>query len=423
MPNLFQRFKNAFQALNCRRNQATAEPVPQATAEPVPQAIAEPAPQVIAEPAPQVIAEPAPQAIAEPAPQAIAEPPIDYEVYVDNLKKELFFSIINLNADKFSELLAMNEPGVDVNTLSPLEGHGFSVCRETTLHTAARNGATEIGKIILEKNPNLINVKNLNYGDTPLHRAIGEVWTHTPFIKLLLKNGADVNIENNYEYFYRRPVTPLLKCNDINVVQLLINHGAETIGVRHVNPAVNTLIQTKATELTSNLTALTGLPDDVSQLTDAQKSLFLKLTAPKKAGNPLEPRAALGNKTLVDYMREEKPKLLMFAEGYHKDKIFGGIQTPYTDIQETTRLYTELRECPPKIYDNKFFNTSDIKQEGSALRQKHDLKQHHDIKATKIQALGRGFIAKNNLNTAKLAATKIQALRRGFIARENVTSF
>ncbi|GAH88938.1 unnamed protein product, partial [marine sediment metagenome] len=88
------------------------------------------------------------------------------------------------------------------------------------IHQMAVQGNVEAVKSMIVQNPALIHIQD-TYGNTPLHLA--SYHGRTEIIKLLLRQGADVNARNNFGG------TALLLasyagCKD--VVLILIEHGA-----------------------------------------------------------------------------------------------------------------------------------------------------------------------------------------------------
>ena len=80
----------------------------------------------------------------------------------------------------------------------------------------------------------------------------------------------------------------------------------------------------------------------------------------------------------------------MFADGYHKDKLFGGADKGYTDKQELVKIYTilkispEIVKNPELIADGTFMDKNPIKQLGIELKA-----------TTKIQGAFRKHLERN----------------------------
>ena len=208
-----------------------------------------------------------------------------------------------------------------------------------------------------------------NDGNTALYRACEG--GHLNIVKFLIKKGAYINVKNNSGWM---PLHTACLGGHVETVRFLVE---------------------KKQELDKNQSRLTELPNDITQLTSPQKAILLEETAPYKPLDPLVPALELNNKSLVDYMREEKPNLLQFAEGYYGDQIFNGVYKPYTAEQELAELSTILRinphfvKNPELIIDRTFKNQNLIKQAGINFKQMNHA-------ATKIQALGRGCIVRQN---------------------------
>lgn len=308
--------------------------------------------------------------------------------------------------------------------------------RITPLIWSAKNGDIEVIKLLIGKGAN-VNYVDV-YGNTPLiyTTRYGDIETlelfikngakvnhadkygNTPLIyaarnndmetiKLLIEADADVNHVNKEGYtplyfatyhtisdedmtflpnFIDSDVLKSMRIQKLlQTVKLLIDHGAETIGIEVSNPKINTLIQAKATELRADLRALSALPNDISALNDTQKTILLKLTAPYKAGNPLIPREDLGGKSLFDFLQKNKSQLLTFTQGYHGDKFLGGADKKLSVVEQRNNLFASIINNPVN-YKEDYLGGFQLKQ--------HHLKQHHC--ATKIQALGRGYISRRN---------------------------
>lgn len=80
-------------------------------------------------------------------------------------------------------------------------------------------------------------------------------------------------------------------------------------------------------------------------------------------------------------MSEDKPQLLMFAKGYHGDKLFGGAIHKLTDIEQFNILFLAIRNKPIDFIED-YFGGIQLKQNQSAK---------------KIQTLGRHYISKRNV--------------------------
>ena len=284
---------------------------------------------------------------------------------------------INTRIDMATLLL---ENGADINKQN-IEG-------KTVAHQLYHTDDINITKLLTNHKADF-NIQDAN-GKTILH-SLTNRWNLAD-LELLLKNGANPNIKDNDNDY------PLNITGNLNIARLLIDHGAETLDQEtHRAPLINRLIQEKASELTHNLNNLSTLPDDISQLALTQKTLVTHLTTPYKAGSLDIPRDLLNNKNLIDYMREEKPNLLQFALEYHEDKIFGRVANPVlsNNSLQAIALSMIIKNIPENnalktAYENakSIFDLTN----GSVFKQQ----QQQNQVAIKIQALGRGVIARNS---------------------------
>jgi hypothetical protein len=93
---------------------------------------------------------------------------------------------------------------------------------ETQLHHCARNGLTTSVKRLLSIRNINVNVKDDWRGMTPLHYAAYN--GHVEIVRLLLQNGADVNVRNKYG------TTPLYwaaSYGHVDILHLLVQNGAD----------------------------------------------------------------------------------------------------------------------------------------------------------------------------------------------------
>jgi ankyrin repeat protein len=101
---------------------------------------------------------------------------------------------------------------------------GFAYCGE--IQDAVENGDAETVKALLEANPNLVNTKTED-GDTLLQLAA--LSGHEDVVRLLLRNGADVNAKDGISrtalhevaFVWWRPR------DDTNIADLLLDNGAD----------------------------------------------------------------------------------------------------------------------------------------------------------------------------------------------------
>ena len=121
---------------------------------------------------------------------------------------QLVFAIQNGDFDLFKVVLE-TYPNFDVNSKTS-EG-------KSPIHYVSSIGSVEMLKALLEKKA---NINQLTYeNDTALHEAIKSGKTTEGFIKLLIDNGADINIKNKDE---KTPIE-LAKQLNTNLLDVLIS--------------------------------------------------------------------------------------------------------------------------------------------------------------------------------------------------------
>ncbi|GAI46299.1 unnamed protein product, partial [marine sediment metagenome] len=99
---------------------------------------------------------------------------------------------------------------------------------EKTIYVASAQGDAESVKAFLKKDPNLISALAANTGLSALHWAAYQ--GHLDVIKLLIENGADVNVRCTNEDKTINGITPLfwaISRGHENAAELLINKGAD----------------------------------------------------------------------------------------------------------------------------------------------------------------------------------------------------
>lgn len=97
---------------------------------------------------------------------------------------------------------------VDVNIFDKL---GF-----TPLHYAAQNYCLELAKVLISNFAN-VNAKDI-HGNTPLFKAVFNSQGHGELIELLITNGADKDLTNNYGV---SPYQLAQNITNFNVIQFL----------------------------------------------------------------------------------------------------------------------------------------------------------------------------------------------------------
>jgi ankyrin repeat protein len=114
----------------------------------------------------------------------------------------------------FDEAKRLIDAGVDVNAM---DAHGW-----TPLYWACNMGHVKVAKLLIKNGAN-VNSNENEYKTTPLHVGCQQFLPR--LAELLIKNGADVNSKNRYGY------TPLhLTCltnSDVRIAELLIKNGAD----------------------------------------------------------------------------------------------------------------------------------------------------------------------------------------------------
>jgi hypothetical protein len=92
----------------------------------------------------------------------------------------------------------------------------------TQLHHCAKNGLTTSVKRLLSIRNINVNVKDDVHGATPLHRAACH--GHVEIARLLLQNGAEVNVRNNYG---NTPLHWAASHGHVDILHLLVENGVD----------------------------------------------------------------------------------------------------------------------------------------------------------------------------------------------------
>jgi hypothetical protein len=93
---------------------------------------------------------------------------------------------------------------------------------QTQLHHCAINGLTTSVKSLLSIRNINVNVKNDWNGSTPLHYAAAN--GHIEIARLLLQNGADVDVKNNNGY---TPLHWAAEQDNVDILHFLVENGAD----------------------------------------------------------------------------------------------------------------------------------------------------------------------------------------------------
>jgi len=257
---------------------------------------------------------------------------------------------------------------------------------------ACRKGNFEAVKMLLEKKGINKNFEHRNgKGITLLQHALIQYpficnnpkkQSHLEVLDILIK---DPDVNKNLVNEHR--CCALFYCSDTKLAELLLDNGADPYlidrdDLRKPIDAVLECIE-KDKILSADLRVLASSPDAVEVLTDAQKATVARLTGVQNAKNALRFRHELDGKSLIDFMRDDKPNLFMFARGVHGNKIQFDLKL--SDAEQIGNIFSSLRNNPSFI-DDYNAGTNFSKQTAT----------------TKIQARIRGGIARN----IKLAAKK-----------------
>src|SRR4030095_9898201 len=96
---------------------------------------------------------------------------------------------------------------------------------------ASKKGDLKKVQELLSEDPALVGARDVD-GSTPLHCA---VWKgHKPVVELLLKQGADVNAENQNDHWGTTPLHAAAHANQRAIAEVLIAHRAKVNG-RNIN--------------------------------------------------------------------------------------------------------------------------------------------------------------------------------------------
>ncbi|KAI6170439.1 Alpha-latroinsectotoxin-Lt1a-like protein [Aphelenchoides bicaudatus] len=144
----------------------------------------------------------------------------NYELinYLDeNIKYPVHSAVSNNLTTKLNELIAAN-----------FDAYTFNEHQETPLRIAARKGYYQIAKLLINKDPRLVNATDKHHW-FPLHYAAFE--GHCGIISLLLDNGADVNSLAKFNDDSNSPsVSPLYLAalnGSVECVRILLDNGAD----------------------------------------------------------------------------------------------------------------------------------------------------------------------------------------------------
>lgn len=112
----------------------------------------------------------------------------------------------------FDEAKRLIDAGVDVNAM---DAHGW-----TPLYWACNMGHVKVAKLLIKNGAN-VNSNENEYKTTPLHVGCQQFLPR--LAELLIKNGADVNSKDRYGY---TPLDEACKKGHVDIANLLLNRGA-----------------------------------------------------------------------------------------------------------------------------------------------------------------------------------------------------
>ena len=125
---------------------------------------------------------------------------------------------VRKNRKEIVELLIAEDANVNVR-----DGSG-----ETALYQAAHRGYLELCKLLINNGADLnISTSKITMQHSPLYFAIRN--RHADVAELLITSGADVNIKNGFD---ESPMDVAVHAKLQNIVNLLIEHGAETSSLK-----------------------------------------------------------------------------------------------------------------------------------------------------------------------------------------------
>ena len=151
---------------------------------------------------------------------------INFNKYKDMFLKKINSNIINKTNEELFDIQSFMEKSINeqsnilnskpeiINYIEPQTGNNI-------LFYCIEKNNYSLAKILLEKNPQLINYKN-KYNETPLHKAV-EVGNHQ-MINLLLEKNANPNIQNK---FGETPLHITASKGEYKVIKLLLLYNSD----------------------------------------------------------------------------------------------------------------------------------------------------------------------------------------------------
>ncbi|SPR09714.1 ankyrin repeat-containing protein 16 [Orientia tsutsugamushi] len=213
----------------------------------------------------------------------------------NDLLHELYHSVAHGDIKNVENLLAQDNASNIINAL--YDGSGFE--HVSALHKAISLRDINMATLLLNNGAN-VNIQN-NYGRTPLHSAI-LFNSHIDMLRLLLNNGADVNLPDMHDTSPLHYIIKVSRCS-INRIQLLLDNGG------------NINLQDDNGETILHTSASYNRRDIVEFLLNNNADVNIKN---KSGKTPVHLAAQSGNQCILQLLLDRYPDMVNLQD--HNDK-------------------------------------------------------------------------------------------------------